>query len=151
MEKVLTNNNYTVRRLGTNKTQLLHRIRLRKYTPQAPLADIFVRETDWQKDDQMPIANDDLYAQSWNTNFGSNPFEDGPSEYAEDTEETEYTPIQIPNDNRPLSPGSSKISEGSPVEQTTEPDQNYDNHENEIPQHISEDDENTQKTPKRTK
>ena len=148
VEKVLPNNNYIVRRLGTNKTQLLHRIRLRKFIPQAPLADIFVRETDWQKDDQMPIANDDLYAQSWNTNFGSNPFEDGPSEYSEDTEETEYTPIQIPNDNRPPSPGSSKNSGGSPVEQTTEPDQNCDNHENEIPQHISEDDQNTQKTQK---
>ena len=69
VKKVLPNNNYIVRRLGTNKTQLLHRIRLRKFTPQAPLADIFVRETDGQKDDQMPIANDDLYAQSWNTNF----------------------------------------------------------------------------------
>ena len=52
---MLPNNNYIVRRLGTNKTQLLHRIRLRKFTPQAPLADIFVRETDWQKDDQMPM------------------------------------------------------------------------------------------------
>ena len=62
VEKVLPNNNYIVRRLGTNKTQLLHRIRLRKFTPQAPLADIFVRETDWQKDDQPPITQDDLYA-----------------------------------------------------------------------------------------
>ena len=43
VEKVLPNNNYIVRRLGTNKTQLLHRIRLSKFTPQAPLADIFVR------------------------------------------------------------------------------------------------------------
>ena len=106
-EKVLPNNNYIVRRLGTNKTQLLHRIRLRKFTPQAPLADIFVHETDWQKDDQMTIANDDLYAQSWNTNFGSNPFEDGPSEFTQDTEDAEYTPIQIPNENHPPSTGSS--------------------------------------------
>ena len=90
---MLPNKNYIVRRLGTNKTQLLHRIRLQKFTPRAPLADIFVRETDWQKYDQMPIANDDLYAQSWNTNFGSNPFDDGPSEYSQDTEDTEYTPI----------------------------------------------------------
>ena len=45
-------------------------------------------------------------------------------------------------------PESSKNGGGSPVEQTTEPDQNYDNHENEIPQHISDDDENTQKTQK---
>ena len=150
VEKVLPNNNYIVRRLGTNKTQLLHRIRLRKFTPQAPLADIFVRETDWQKDDQMLIANDDLYAQSWNTNFGSNPFEDGPSEYSEDTEETEYTPIQTPNDNRPPSPGSSKNSGGSPVEQTTEPDQSCDNYENDIPQQSNDDDNNTQKTQKDT-
>ena len=60
VEKVLPNNNYLFRRLGTKNTQLLHRIRLRKNTPQAPLADIFVREIDWQKDDQMPITNDDL-------------------------------------------------------------------------------------------
>ena len=81
VEKALSNNNYFVRRLGTNKTQLLHRIRVRKVTPQAPLADFFVREKDWQKDDQTPIANDYLCAQSWNTNFGSNPFDDGLLEY----------------------------------------------------------------------
>ena len=34
---------------------------------------------------------------------------------------------------------------GSPVEKTTEPN---DNHETEIPQHISEDDQDTQKTQK---
>ena len=142
---MLPNNNYIVRRFGTNKTQLLHRIRLRKFTPQAPLADIFVQETDWQKDDQMPITNDDLYAQSWNTNFGSNPFDDGPSEYSLNTEDTEYIPIQIPEENRTPSPGSSKNSEGSPVEQTTEPDEN---HENEIPQQIIEDAQSTQKIQK---
>ena len=110
VEKVLPNKNYIVRRPRTNKTQLLHRIRLRKFTPQAPLADTFVRETDWQKDDQMPITNGDLYAQSWNTNFGSNLFDDGPSEYSLNTEDTEYNPIQIPEENRPPSPGSSKNS-----------------------------------------
>ena len=128
IEKVLPNNNYIVRRLGTNKTQLLHRIRLRKFTPQAPLADIFVRETDWQKDDQMPITNDDLYAQSWNTNFGSNPFDVDPAEHSQNTEETEYIPIQVPDDNHPPSPGSSKNSGGSPVEQTTEPNENRPNY-----------------------
>ena len=44
VEKVLHNNNYTVRWLGTNKTQLLHRIRLRKFTPSAPLANNFALE-----------------------------------------------------------------------------------------------------------
>ena len=113
MEKVLPNNNYIVRRLGTNKTQLLHRIRLRKFIPQAPLADSFVRETDWQKDDQTPIANDDLYAQSWNTNFGTNPFEDGPSEFSQDTDDAEYVPIQITENNHPPSLESSKNGGGA--------------------------------------
>ena len=150
IEKVLPNNNYIVRRLGTNKTQLLHRIRLRKFTPQAPLADIFVRETDWQKDDQMTIANDDLYAQSWNTKFGANPFDDIPSDAIHNTEDTEYVPIQIPDNSRPPSPVSSKNSGGSPVDQTTEPDQNHGNHADEIPQQSNDDDNNTQKTQKDT-
>ena len=150
VEKVLPNNNYIVRRLGTNKTQLIHRIRLRKFTPQAPLADIFVRETDWQKDDQMTIANDDLYAQSWNTNFGANPFDDIPSDAIHNTEDTEYVPIQIPDNSRPPSPVSSKNSGGSPVDQTTEPDQNHGNHADEIPQQSNDDDNNTQNTQKDT-
>ena len=101
VEKVLPNNNYIVRRLGTNKTQLLHRIRLRKFTPHAPLADIFVRETDWQKDDQMPVAHDDLYAQSWNTNFGPNPFEDSHPDNTQDTDAVEYVPVDAPENNHP--------------------------------------------------
>ena len=36
----------------------------------------------------------------------------------------------------------------SPVEQTTEPDQNHENHADENSQHISEDDQNTHKTQK---
>ena len=45
VQKVLLNNNYIVRRLGSNKIQFLHRFRLRIFTPQAPLANIFVQET----------------------------------------------------------------------------------------------------------
>ena len=113
VEKVLPNNNYIVRRLGTNKTQLLHRIRLKKFTPQAPLADIFVRETDWQKDDQMPVAHDDLYAQSWNTNFGHNPFEANPPDYVQHTEDIEYVPIEEPENSRPPSPSLPKNGGGA--------------------------------------
>ena len=146
VEKVLPNNNYIVKRLGTNKTQLLHRIRLRKFTPHAPLEDIFVRETDWQKDDQIPIANDDLYAQSWNTNFGSSPFDDDPVEYSQNNDDTEYIPIQTPDDNRPPSPGSSKNSGGSPVEQTTEPERETSNgNTQETHDHVTDYPQKTQK------
>ena len=113
VEKVLPNNNYIVRRLGTNKTQLLHRIRLRKFTPQAPLADIFVRESDWQKDDQIPVTHDDLYAQSWNTNFGPNPFEESPPDYTQITDDIEYVPVEVPENNHPPSPNFPKNGGGA--------------------------------------
>ena len=74
VEEVLPNNNYIVRRLGTNKTQLLLRIRLRKGIPQAPLAYNLVNETEWQKED-IPISQVDLYAHTWDTNFGPSPFD----------------------------------------------------------------------------
>ena len=61
----------------------------------------------------MLIANDDLNAQSWNTNFRSNPFEDGPSEFSQDTEDAKYTPIQIADDNHPPSQDLRKIVVGA--------------------------------------
>ena len=36
IEKVLPNNKYLVRKIGTNKTQILHRMRLRQFTPCQP-------------------------------------------------------------------------------------------------------------------
>ena len=56
VEKVLPNNSYIVCRLGTNKTQLLHRIRLRKVKPSAPLAGNYVRGTEWQKVDHTTVT-----------------------------------------------------------------------------------------------
>ena len=70
IEKVLPNNNYIVRKIGTNKTQILHRIRLRKYNPTEPIPDIQPVETDWQKDEDIVIPQDDLYAIAWDSNFG---------------------------------------------------------------------------------
>ena len=37
IEMVSPNDNYTVRRLNTNKTQKLHRIRLKKFVSNTPL------------------------------------------------------------------------------------------------------------------
>ena len=43
VEKVLPNNNYIVRRLGTNRTQLLHRIRLRKFSSEKQTGKTMIR------------------------------------------------------------------------------------------------------------
>ena len=60
VEKVLPNNNYIVRKLNTNKTQILPRIRLRKYNPEKPPEDNY-QEARWQIDDNIVVPQDDLY------------------------------------------------------------------------------------------
>ena len=119
---------------------------MRKFTPQAPLADIFVRESDWQKDDQMPVTHDDLYAQSWNTNFGPNPFEESPPDYTKITDDIEYVPVEVPENNHPPSPKFPKNSGGSPVEQTTEREE--ENCNENLQEIQDEESEISQKTPK---
>ena len=72
VEKVLPNENYIVRKLNSNKTQILHRIRLRKYEPNTVLQDDRP-EGNLQPDDEIIIPQDDLYVITWETNFGEFP------------------------------------------------------------------------------
>ena len=116
VEKVLPNNNYIVRRLGTNKTQLLHRIRLRIYIPQAPLADNFVRETEWQKEDTI-IAQDDLYAHTWDTNLGGSPFDSEQETHDQQDDKVEYEPTSQPEIYRLPARDNFNNSGGTPAEQ----------------------------------
>ena len=58
----------------------------------------------------MPVSHDDLYAQSWNTNFGPIPFEDKPPGYTQNTDDNDYVPIEAPKYNHPPSPETSKHS-----------------------------------------
>ena len=68
VEKVLPNENYIVRKLNSNKTQILHRIRLRKYELNTALQDIRP-EGNLQPDDGIVIPQDDLYVITWETDF----------------------------------------------------------------------------------
>ena len=53
-----------VRKIGTNKTQTLHRMRLRQFTPRQPIPDIPITPCEWQPDPEVPIKHDDLYARA---------------------------------------------------------------------------------------
>ena len=82
VQKVLLNNNYIVCRLNTNKTQILHRILLKKFVPNTPLEDKYSKEK-LQPDDEIIIPQDDLYTISWEADFDYQVFEprgDGISE-----------------------------------------------------------------------
>ena len=74
VEKVLPNNNYIVRKLSTNKTQNLHRIRLSKFNPGKPSEDNY-QETQWQVDDNIVVPQDDLYTIAWEAEFGGHLFD----------------------------------------------------------------------------
>ena len=75
VEKVLPNNNYVVRKIGTNKTQILHRMRLRQFTPQQPIPDIPVTPREWQPDPEIIIQHDDLYARAWECEYDKSIFD----------------------------------------------------------------------------
>ena len=69
IERVLPNNKYLVRKIGTNNTQILHRMRLRQFTPRQPLPDIPVTQREWQPDPDVVITHDDLYARAWECEY----------------------------------------------------------------------------------
>ena len=86
----MPNENYIVRRINTNKTQILHRIRLKKFVPNQPLDDNF-REQQLQTDEEIVIPQDDLYVISWETDFGEQLVTRG----------NETIPTSMPNGERP--------------------------------------------------
>ena len=65
IEKVLPNENYIVRKLNS---QILHPIRLPKYTPNTKITDVRP-EGNLQADDEIVIPQDDLYIISWEIEF----------------------------------------------------------------------------------
>ena len=81
IEKVLPNNNYLVGQIGTNKTQVLHRMRLRHFTPHQPPADITVKPQDYKSDPVVSLHHDDLYARAWEYDF-EQPFFDAENDKA---------------------------------------------------------------------
>ena len=53
-----------VRKIGTNKTQILHRMRLRQFTHRQPIPDTPVTPREWQPDPEVINKHDDLYARA---------------------------------------------------------------------------------------
>ena len=77
VEKVLPNNNNLVRKNGTDKTQVLHRMRMRQFTPRQPPADIRFNPHEYKPDPEVSINHDDLYARAWEYHYEQPIFDDG--------------------------------------------------------------------------
>ena len=69
VQKASPNNNYFVRKIKTNKAQILHRIRLENFVPNKPLTDTY-RNEELQPDEDTKIPQDDLYTLTWEADFG---------------------------------------------------------------------------------
>ena len=69
IEKALPNNNYLVRKISNNKTQVLHRMRMRQFTPHQPPADITVKPQEYKSDPEVSLHHDHLYARAWEYDF----------------------------------------------------------------------------------
>ena len=75
IEKALPNKNYLVRKIGTNKTQVLHRMRMRQFTPRQPPADIIVKPHEYKSDHEVSLNHDHLYARAWEYDFEQSIFD----------------------------------------------------------------------------
>ena len=62
VQKALPNNNYSVRKIGTDKTQGLHRRRLCSFTPRQIIRDAQKKK---KLDPEVIIKDDDLYVSAW--------------------------------------------------------------------------------------
>ena len=64
-----------VRKIGTNKTQILHQMRLRQFTPQQPIPEIPVTLREWQPDPEVDIKHDNFYARAWECEYDEPKFD----------------------------------------------------------------------------
>ena len=134
IENVLPNNSYVLRKIGTNKTQILHRMRLRQFTPRQPPPDIPVTQREWQPDPKFVIAHDDLYVRAWECEYDEPIFDSdhnnlaapNPSEITVRSEQTadekRNTPGIIPGNSPEIIPQPDESYDGRDVDRDTQPD-----------------------------
>ena len=135
---MLPNNKYLVRKIGTNKTQILHRIILRQFTPRQPPPDIPVTQREWQPDPEIVITHDDLYARAWECEYDEPLFDNdhnnlavtNPPEITVQSEltaeELRNTPGIIPENSPEIIPQSDESYDGRDVDANPQPDGSYD-------------------------
>ena len=89
-ETVLTENNYLVRKIGTNKAPVLHRMRMRQFTHHQTLTDKRITPRKWKPDPEVSLKLDDLYARAWEFEYEKPIFD------AENNNATPTNPPEIP-------------------------------------------------------
>ena len=68
-------------------TQVLHRMRMRQFTPRQPPADVRITPQEWKPDPKVSLKHDDLYARAWECQYEQPVF---------DAENNNATPPNLP-------------------------------------------------------
>ena len=134
IEKVLPNNNYLVYKIGTKKTQILHRTRLHQFTSRQPIPDTPVTPRDWQPDPQVIIKQDDLYARARECEYDKPIFDSDRDNMVipnspevsvrpdEGADETRSSPGTIQEDPSEILPHTRDIDDGTDTDHYMQPD-----------------------------
>ena len=69
------NNKFLVSKNATNRTQVLHRMGMRQFTPRQPLPDERIAPREWKSDPEVILKHDDLYARAWECEYEKPIFE----------------------------------------------------------------------------
>ena len=112
--KVLSNNNYTIRKIGTRYTQTLHRIRIRPYVPDQRIPDVTVRSNEYLPDPDVKISHNEWYAVSWEMDFGKQIDEQEPLKNVETEQRTEIQEVTNSDGNMSAPKSTEDTNEVNP-------------------------------------
>ena len=122
-----------VRKIGTNNTQILHRMRVRQFTPHQPLLDIQVTQREWQPNPEVVLTHDDFYARAWECEHDEPKFDSNhnnlstppPPEITirskQAADEIRSTPGIIPGNSPKIAPQPDGSYDGRDVDHDTQP------------------------------
>ena len=123
-----------VRKIGTNRTQILHRMRLRQFTPRQPISDIPVTQREWQPDPEVVITHHNLQARAWECEYDRPIFDSDYNKFAtpnppeitirseQAADEMRSTPGTIPQNSPEIIPQPDTMYDGRDVDHDTQPD-----------------------------
>ena len=123
-----------VRKIGTNKTQILHRMRLRHFTPRQQIPDTPVTPREWQPDPEVIIKHEDFYARAWECDYDKPIFDSDRDNMVipnspevsirpeKAANETRSTPGTIQEDSSEILPHTDDIDDGTDTDHYMQPD-----------------------------
>ena len=121
-------------KIGTNRTQVIHRMRLRLFMTRQPVPDLQTTSQNCKPDLEVIIKDDYLYARAWESEYDTPIYDDGQHEPDSDNspiitvrhdlpyEETCTIPRVIQEDLPEIFPHTDEVGDGTDTDHYMEPD-----------------------------